>query len=72
MGGDDNVVHCEQRVAGGRRFFFKNIQPRTGDLPCPQRVDQSLLVHHGASGRVNEIGRRLHACKFLPAYQMEG
>ena len=61
-----------QRRIRGKRFLFVHVQRRAGDHPFSQRIDQRLLVHHGAARRIHQEGGGLHPAKCLFVEQMIG
>ena len=68
--GDDYVVHLQEGVVGGSGLLLENIEPRAGDLPGLERLDQRRLVHHGPAASVDEVRRGLHRLEEALAYEL--
>ena len=65
MGGAAQVrqehgVRALGQPGGHPRLVLVDVQPRPGDPPGPQRLDQRRLVHDRPARRVDQVRRRLH------------
>jgi len=54
------------------RFLFEDIETAGQDRSLVQRFHKSILVHNGASGRINYDDARLHLLEFLGADDVAG
>lgn len=66
----DDIVHRQERIAGGQGLRFEHVQPGAGNAAGSKRIDQGLLVDDRASGCVDEDRGRLHQAELPLAHDM--
>ena len=69
---EDHVVELENGVVEVRRFLFEHVEPGARDPALLKRVGQRLLIDDRSSGRIYEIGRRLHQGETLGVDEVAG
>src|SRR5205085_11336215 len=69
---DQAVFGSEQRMLRGRRLSSQDIQARTGDSPCIQRISQCLLVNQLSSTGVQQESGGFHPRQPFRIHQLFG
>ena len=64
VGGQDDIVQVEERMAVGEWFGLRDVQGRPGDGALLEGGQEGVGIDHPASGRVDQEGRGLHRRQF--------
>ena len=67
MGRQHNVVQIQQWIVWGYWMGRKNVESRTGQMACLERVNQCRFIHRVVGRSVNDPAGRFRRRQMVPA-----